>query len=384
MATIKIQSIRLDGDTQSRVSLDQNLVNEYSEAMSSGAKFPPIVVFNDGTDRWLADGFHRIYATRQAGLDEINADMKPGGRRDALLYSMKANATHGARRTNEDKRRAVKMAFKFLLEEGRSLDSITNVEVAGMAAVNETTVARNRTVIASELDATPAKPDEPNEIKTLNLNQTSALAELARLQAEIDSLQASKEKDQTTVEYLRRKLAEKPQEIEVIKEVAKEVEVVKEVLPMETQERLKLLEAKEREATEKLKEKERIERELVQTKQKLEEIQAFADSTDKLRRKKERLESEIRDLKFKKVESVAEASLERLTEVIEAASNIKIMILNAVQETGRPVPERQLDRIIVDLKILMGTACEALEVAQAAKPNTIKKGGDLLVLPKTN
>nr|WP_321503228.1 ParB N-terminal domain-containing protein [uncultured Dethiosulfovibrio sp.] len=222
----------------------------------------------------------------------------------------------------------------------------------------------------------------PSEIIRLNLNQTSTLAELARLQAEIDSLLTTKKENQTTVEYLRRKLAEKPQEIEVTKEVTKEVEVVKEVLPMETQERLKLLEAKEREATEKLREKERIERELAQTKQKLEEIQALADSADKLRRKKDRLESEIIDLQAKKAESAAEATLEKLVEMIEAASSIKTVVRSAVQEEGRPIPARQLERIITDLGILMGTALEALEIAKEAKARAIKKGGDLVVLPQ--
>ncbi len=374
MATIKIQSIRLDGDTQSRVSLDQNLVNEYSEAMSSGAKFPPIVVFDDGTDKWLADGFHRIYATRQAGLDEIDAEVKPGGLRDALLCSMKANATHGARRTNEDKRRAVKMAFKFLLEEGRSLDSITNVEVAGMAAVSEITIRRVREGIVLELDTKSTKSNEANEIKGLfKINQTSALAELARLQAEIDSLQASKEKDQTTVEYLRRKLAEKPQEIEVIKEVAKEVEVVKEVLPMETQERLKLLEAKEREATEKLREKERIERELQKAQHELNQYRSVESDLKAMEKKKARLEEEIRKVKEEKACSVTEVTFTRIIDSIEKAGMVKTMVTNMAEEGT--LTEQQLDRLSRCLQNLIAEAKDALIVAETMRPKALRGGG---------
>ncbi len=42
-----------------------------------------------------------------AGLDEFPADIRQGSKRDAILFSVGANANHGMRRTNEDKRKAV-------------------------------------------------------------------------------------------------------------------------------------------------------------------------------------------------------------------------------------------------------------------------------------
>ncbi len=42
-----------------------------------------------------------------AGLAEVAADLREGSRKDALLYAASANASHGLRRTNADKRRAV-------------------------------------------------------------------------------------------------------------------------------------------------------------------------------------------------------------------------------------------------------------------------------------
>ena len=56
---------------------------------------------------WLADGFHRYHAHKQAGLDDIRVDLRQGNLREAILYSVGANAHHGLRRSNEDKRRAV-------------------------------------------------------------------------------------------------------------------------------------------------------------------------------------------------------------------------------------------------------------------------------------
>ena len=38
--------------------------------------------------------------------------MRPGTKRDAVRLAIAANQTHGLPRTNDDKRRAVKMAFE--------------------------------------------------------------------------------------------------------------------------------------------------------------------------------------------------------------------------------------------------------------------------------
>ena len=75
--------------------------------MNGGAEFPPVVVFFDGTNHWLADGFHRVHARKKTGHGDIPADIHQGTKRDAILHSLGANASHGMRRSNEDKRRAV-------------------------------------------------------------------------------------------------------------------------------------------------------------------------------------------------------------------------------------------------------------------------------------
>ena len=62
-----------------------------------------MVVFCDGTDYWLADGFHRLEAHRQVGFRDIEVDLKLGTKRGAILYAVGANASHGLRRTPADK-----------------------------------------------------------------------------------------------------------------------------------------------------------------------------------------------------------------------------------------------------------------------------------------
>lgn len=104
---LDLDKIRIDGGTQSRAELNQDTVAEYAEAYKAGAEFPPVTVFFDGKHQWLADGFHRYFASKAAGRTTILEKVTPGTQRDAVLFSLSANATHGLRRTNDDKRRAV-------------------------------------------------------------------------------------------------------------------------------------------------------------------------------------------------------------------------------------------------------------------------------------
>lgn len=104
---LEINKIRLDGGTQPRAELRYDVIDDYAEEMRQGVIFPAVTVFFDGSDYWLADGFHRVHAARRAGQGAIDADVRQGTRRDAVLYSVGVNAEHGLRRTNDDKRRAV-------------------------------------------------------------------------------------------------------------------------------------------------------------------------------------------------------------------------------------------------------------------------------------
>jgi len=104
---VQLSDIRIDGGTQSRASINQQIVADYVEAIKLGDVFPPVVVFFDGADYWLADGFHRYEAYASAGSDTLRVDLRQGTRRDAVLFSVGANAVHGLRRSSDDKRRAV-------------------------------------------------------------------------------------------------------------------------------------------------------------------------------------------------------------------------------------------------------------------------------------
>lgn len=145
---LAVDSIRTDGGTQSRAQINWLTVTDYAADIAEGATFPPVVVYFDGADYWLADGFHRLEAHKRLGLVEIAADVKQGTRRDAILYSVKANAIHGLRRTNDDKRRAVR-----LLLEDDEWWLWNDVKIASMCGVSSMFVGNVRREVKKERDA---------------------------------------------------------------------------------------------------------------------------------------------------------------------------------------------------------------------------------------
>lgn len=105
--TLRLDQIRIDGGTQPRVAIDEQVVADYAEHYRNGVDLTPIIVFLDGATYWLADGFHRYWAIRKIDRDAIQAVVHQGTQRDAILHSVGANADHGLRRTAADKRKAV-------------------------------------------------------------------------------------------------------------------------------------------------------------------------------------------------------------------------------------------------------------------------------------
>jgi transposase-like protein len=141
---LPIAHIRLDGGTQPRSALDYTAIDDYAEAMATGVKFPPVVVFHDGEHYWLADGFHRLKAAFAAGFDAIDCELRQGTLEDAQWYSFSANKANGLRRTNEDKQRAVKSA----LLHPRAAE-LSNSAIARHVGVDEATVRNWRAKLAA-------------------------------------------------------------------------------------------------------------------------------------------------------------------------------------------------------------------------------------------
>jgi hypothetical protein len=143
---LPMEAIRAESTIQAREEIDAVAVREYADAMKEGIKFPAIVVFSDGENSWLADGYHRLAAAKEVGWTKIDSDIRTGTRRDALLFAASANSAHGLRRTNADKRRAVTLLLQD--EEWRHW---SNREIARRCAVSEFLVRQVRESICDKI-----------------------------------------------------------------------------------------------------------------------------------------------------------------------------------------------------------------------------------------
>lgn len=105
---LKISEIQTESDIHGRVQLCDRTVHLFAELFSRGTKFPPIVIFYDGKQYWLSDGFHRYYAAKVRGHYKVACHIKSGTYSDAKLYAASANRCPGCmKRTNADKRKSV-------------------------------------------------------------------------------------------------------------------------------------------------------------------------------------------------------------------------------------------------------------------------------------
>jgi hypothetical protein len=146
-----LKDIELDSSLQVRESLDQEVINDYSEALREGARFPAITVFRVGTRNLLVDGWHRYYAHKKAGLADIEADIIEGSSRDATLCAIGANDSHGLRRSNNDKRKAVMMLLDDL-----EWAEWSDRKIAQVSKVSTMTVGRIRKSLGLQRDEVKA------------------------------------------------------------------------------------------------------------------------------------------------------------------------------------------------------------------------------------
>jgi hypothetical protein len=189
---INLAKIRIDGDTQSRESLKEATVLDYTEKLMEGETFKPVKVFYDGKDWWLADGFHRYFAHKRAKIDAINADIVNGTKRDAWEYSLGANHDHGLPRSNEDKRRSIARALADV-----ELSMLSNKDLAKICKVSDMTIGRykkeielkktQKTTQKPKAETTPEPVDEyvADEVNELITENKALLAENTKLRDKI-------------------------------------------------------------------------------------------------------------------------------------------------------------------------------------------------------
>lgn len=181
---VSVKSIRIDGGTQPRTFINEDLVEEYADAMRSGAVFPEVTTFFDGVDYWLADGFHRTHAAVKAGIEYISAEVINGTKRDAILYSVGANASHGQRRTNSDKRKAV-----MTLLQDKEWGQWSNAEIARRCAVHHQMVGKLRDQLSLD-DSSSEQPARRTYTTKHGTQATMRTENIGRSRPEVERIKA--------------------------------------------------------------------------------------------------------------------------------------------------------------------------------------------------
>ena len=139
MKKVKLEDIRIDGGTQYRDQINQDVVRDYTESMRDGDEFPSMQTVFDGSTHWLVDGFHRYFAYMALGSKLVSVEYKPGTQREAQVIAMGVNGNHGLQRNNATKRRVVEAAL--IHEDTKDL---SNNQIAKLCKVSDTFVAAVR------------------------------------------------------------------------------------------------------------------------------------------------------------------------------------------------------------------------------------------------
>jgi hypothetical protein len=142
--SLLISDLRRDDGTQVRVgAMDRRIAGEYAQAIESaeqgGQALPDPIVFQDGKNYWLADGFYRVFAHEILKRKHVTCEVLQGTLRDAILYAVGANSKHGLRRTPADVRQAV-----FLLISDEEWGKHSNTWIAEHVGITEGRVRQIR------------------------------------------------------------------------------------------------------------------------------------------------------------------------------------------------------------------------------------------------
>jgi hypothetical protein len=136
MTKVHLTDLTFDADIQLRArNIDPDTVQDYVQGYLNDAPFPPVIAFREEDGQlWLADGFHRLQACRFLGLAEIDADIRSGTRKDAMVYAAIANVANGKPMSRAEKEEAGKRLLR--LTEWSDYEIARRLAISHRAVLN--------------------------------------------------------------------------------------------------------------------------------------------------------------------------------------------------------------------------------------------------------
>ena len=123
--------------------------------MEDGEEFRPVDAFFDGSEYWLADGFHRYFATKANNKTSIAVTIHNGTLEEAQLFAFSANKGHGLHMAAADIRHCIVRMLEHPVWGGW-----TNAAIAKHVGTSKMTVGR--------VKAAMSEPEQSTEKKYIN------------------------------------------------------------------------------------------------------------------------------------------------------------------------------------------------------------------------
>lgn len=185
--TLEIGSICRD--VQVRIKTDPRTVDDYHRALNDDppAKFPPVVCFREKKTGalYLADGNHRLESRLKNGEATIEAEVRIGGKREALAYALGSSKGHGLRFSNADKRKAATLALK-----DSKLKKLSDNQISALIGVSQPFISKLRAELITVItppsdDAAPAADPAPSSKRAAPLDLERLVGRFRKLLTEV-------------------------------------------------------------------------------------------------------------------------------------------------------------------------------------------------------
>lgn len=172
---LPIKSIVVDEEIQQRIKTSNGTINDYARLLKEEHKFPAITVFinqvaGEEPKYYLADGFHRLQAYQKNGKEEIPCEIYKGSKLTAKIFAAGCNGTHGLKRSNHDKKKAV-----ITVLTDSTWNRLSDNEIARHCHVSQPFVSKLRSkVIPVTLKETKRVDKNGNAMETGNIGRSKS------------------------------------------------------------------------------------------------------------------------------------------------------------------------------------------------------------------
>lgn len=155
-----IEDIVRDASCQSRAVGNPEVTDDYAAHLRAGGELPPVEVFLVGGVPYVTDGFHRLDAHIGVGTSFVRCVVVGTGTlAEAGWRATAANQAHGLRRTNADKRKAVRNALTNPI--GAEQSSRVVAEHVGVS--HELVASIRREIEARDVSDSDTSAGKPND-----------------------------------------------------------------------------------------------------------------------------------------------------------------------------------------------------------------------------